>query len=64
MDKLFDQCVEILYVMAKLCHMTYKEINIYIFVIIHPLLTLLLMFLSIYYFRKYKLLKKALSNKN
>ena len=64
MNKLFDQCVEILNIMAKLCHMTYEEINIYIFVIIHPLLTLFFMIISIYYFRKYKLLKKALSNKN
>ncbi|MBF90679.1 MAG: hypothetical protein CMP75_02815 [Flavobacteriales bacterium] len=42
MNELFDICVSILYWIAELTGLTYKEANIWIFVIIHPLLTLML----------------------
>lgn len=42
MHELFDICVAILYWIADLTGLTYKEANIWIFVIIHPLLTLVL----------------------
>jgi len=39
MHELFDICVATLYWIAELTGLTYKEANIWIFVIIHPLLT-------------------------
>lgn len=42
MHELFDICVATLYWIAELTGLTYKEANIWIFVIIHPLLTLML----------------------
>jgi hypothetical protein len=40
MDALFDLCVQILVFLAEHTGMTYKEINVWIFVIAWPLLTL------------------------
>ena len=40
MNTLFDICVQILKIIAKITGMTYHEANIWIFVILHPLLTL------------------------
>lgn len=42
MDELFDRCVDILYWLADLSGMTYKEINIWIFVIIEPIVFVIL----------------------
>ena len=56
MAELFDICVAILYWISDLTGLTYKEANIWIFVIIHPLLTVLLFF---YVIR----LRKKLKNK-
>ena len=44
MNQLFYYCVEILKKSAELTGMTYEEVNIWIFVVIHPLITLLLMY--------------------
>ena len=41
-DSLFDLCVFILEYCSSLLGMTYKELNVYIFVFIHPLITLVL----------------------
>lgn len=46
-DKLFDICVDILKYIASATGTTYKEANIWIFVIIHPLITLTLLILLI-----------------
>jgi len=40
MEELFDICVEIMKYLSYKTGFTYKEINIIIFVIIHPLITL------------------------
>ncbi|MFN2298228.1 MAG: hypothetical protein ACK2UB_05220 [Anaerolineales bacterium] len=40
MDAVFDACVHILFVLAGRLGCTYKEINVWIFVILWPLLTL------------------------
>ena len=40
MDELFQICVDILKWISKTVGVTYEEANIWIFVIIHPLLTL------------------------
>ena len=42
MDQIFDWCVAVLVYWAKILGMTYKEINVRIFVIRWPLLTILL----------------------
>jgi hypothetical protein len=42
MDQLFDWCVNVLVYWAGIFHITYKEINVWLFVIIWPILTILL----------------------
>lgn len=49
MEKLFDICVEIMKYLSLETGFTYKEINIIIFVIIHPLITLYYYVLSFIY---------------
>ncbi len=44
MAELFDICVAILYWISDVTGLTYKEANIWIFVIIHPLLTIFLLY--------------------
>ena len=44
MNQLFYYCVEILKKSAEITGMTYEEVNIWIFVVIHPLITLLLIY--------------------
>jgi hypothetical protein len=41
-DTIFDQCVLLLLFLADLFGMTYKAINVWIFVVIWPVLTLTL----------------------
>ena len=43
METLFDYCVEVLKYLALLTGTSYKEINIIVFVIIHPIITLSLL---------------------
>jgi hypothetical protein len=47
MDAVFDVCVQILLVLAGWTGLTYKEINVWIFVILWPLLTVGLVILFI-----------------
>lgn len=42
MDQIFDWCVRVLVYWAELLGMTYKEINVWVFVLLWPLLTILL----------------------
>ena len=42
MDNLFDACVEFLRWLGGIVGLSYKEINIWIFVIIHPIVTVAL----------------------
>lgn len=42
MDAIFDWCVEILVYFAGVFGITYKEINVWVFVIIWPIVTLAL----------------------
>jgi len=55
MSEVFDLCVKILYWISDVTGLTYKEANIWIFVIIHPLLTI---FLFYYVIRLRKQVKK------
>ena len=41
-NSLFDKCVELLIWFASMFDMTYKEINIWIFVIIEPIIFILM----------------------
>ncbi|MDY0019761.1 MAG: hypothetical protein RBT47_07155 [Anaerolineae bacterium] len=42
MDRVFDLCVRLLLFLAPRLGMTYKEINVWIFVIVWPIITLVL----------------------
>ena len=44
MDKIFWMCVDALNAWANYWGITYEELNIWIFIVIHPLLTLFLFF--------------------
>ena len=58
MNELFDLCVAILYWISDVTGLTYKEANIWIFVIIHPLLTIVLFYYVIRLRKQVKNLKK------
>ena len=60
MADLFDICVAILYWISDLTGLTYKEANIWIFVILHPLITVFLFF---YVIRLRKKIKKISNSK-
>lgn len=53
MDTAFWICVKIIQEMSKILGMTYEELNIWLFVIIHPILTLIFIVLFIKYKRLY-----------
>ena len=42
MDQVFDWCVKVLVYWAGIFGITYKEINVWVFVIIWPILTMIL----------------------
>lgn len=42
MNQIFDWCVSVLVYWAEMLGMTYKEINVWVFVILWPILTILL----------------------
>jgi hypothetical protein len=42
MDQIFDWCVSVLIYWANIFGITYKEINVWVFVIIWPILTIVL----------------------
>ena len=52
MHELFDICVEILYWIADATGLTYKQANIWIFVIIHPIITLALFIIVVWQRKK------------
>ena len=47
-DITFNWCVKLLYDLAAYIGISYEEINIYLFIIIHPLITLMFFSLWIY----------------
>jgi hypothetical protein len=56
MNELFDQCVNILYLIGEICNISYKEANVWIFVIIEPILFLAMLYIIIKQRRKIKYL--------
>lgn len=56
-DQIFDWCVALLINWANALGMTYNEINIWIFVILEPIVFLVMVFVIIWQYRKIKKLK-------
>ena len=54
MDTVFWICVKIMQVMSKAIGITYQQLNVLLFVIVHPLITMLFAFGYFKYKRKYK----------
>lgn len=59
MDIAFQYCVDVIKKLSLITGLTYQEINIYLFVIIHPLITLYFFIL----YRKYKTMYMRMCNK-
>jgi len=51
-NPIFDWCVELLEYVAPLVGMTYKELNVWLFVIIYPTITLALLIAVIVLIRR------------
>ncbi|MBI5952240.1 MAG: hypothetical protein HY865_11330 [Chloroflexi bacterium] len=52
MDQVFDWCVNVLVYWAGILGITYKEINVWVFVIIWPIVTLLMAAVIIWQWRR------------
>jgi len=59
MDQIFDWCVEVLVYWANIFGITYKEINVWVFVIIWPVLTMALIGVIVMQYRTIKKLSKG-----
>ncbi|MFM7053196.1 MAG: hypothetical protein ACKO0X_05690 [Bacteroidota bacterium] len=59
MNLVFDICVNIMIWMSHLLGITYKQLNVILFVILHPIITVVLYFL----YRKYKRLYQSTQTK-
>ena len=59
-DTTFDWCVNILYKIANFIGISYEEINIWLFVIIGPILFFISIFLNYYFYKKINELKKLI----
>jgi uncharacterized protein (DUF58 family) len=60
-NAIFDLCVRILLVLAGFFGMTYKAINVWIFIILWPIITLFLIYLVFLQHRTIRRLKLELS---
>jgi len=52
MNEIFNACVELLYYLANTIGLTYKEINVWIFVIIQPIIFIIMLLWIIYLKKK------------
>ena len=59
MNQIFDWCVNVLVYWANVIGITYKEINVWVFVVIWPILTVLLMVIILWQHRKIRQLHSA-----
>jgi hypothetical protein len=59
MDQIFDWCVNVLVYWAGILGITYKEINVWVFVIIWPIVTLVLVAIIIWQWRRIRQLLKT-----
>ena len=62
MNKTFNWCVNLLEGLALKLNMTYEEVNIWIFVIIEPIIFLVMLLLMYKQYRKIKSLKHSLEH--
>jgi hypothetical protein len=60
MDAIFDWCVNVLIYWANIFGITYKEINVWVFVIIWPILTIWMAVVIFRQWRKIRQLSKSL----
>ena len=58
MDQIFDWCVRVLVYWAGVIGITYKEINVWVFVIVWPILTVILIGVIVVQQRKIRQLSK------
>ena len=58
MDQIFDWCVGVLVYWANVVGITYKEINVWVFVIIWPVLTVIMAVVIVMQWRKIRQLTK------
>ena len=58
MDQIFDWCVAVLIYWANVIGITYKEINVWVFVIIWPVLTVIMAVVIVMQWRKIRQLTK------
>jgi len=58
MDQIFDWCVRVLVYWAGIFGITYKEINVWVFVIIWPILTVILIGIILVQARRIRQLSK------
>jgi hypothetical protein len=61
MDLIFDWCVNVLIYWANIFGITYKEINVWVFVIIWPILTVLM---AMVIFRQWQRIQKLSKQSN
>jgi hypothetical protein len=59
MNQIFDWCVNVLIYWATIFGITYKEINVWVFVILWPLLTILLIGIIVMQYRIIRTLSKG-----
>ncbi len=62
MNELFDLCVEILIYISKIFNISYEEANIWIFVIIEPIIFFIMLLYIIHLRKKITKLSKNVSN--
>jgi hypothetical protein len=62
MVQIFDWCVRVLIYWANIFGITYKEINVWVFVIIWPILTIVLIGVIVAQYRKIQKLMKEGQN--
>lgn len=60
MNKAFQWCVDLLIALAAKVNMTYEEVNIWIFVIIEPIVFFILIWIIYKQHKTIKMLKKSL----
>ena len=58
-DQIFDGCVHVLLYWANVLGITYKEINVWVFVVIWPILTIFLIVVTILQRRKIRKLSQG-----
>jgi len=64
MDQIFDWCVNVLVYWAGILGITYKEINVWVFVIIWPILTVILVAIIVWQQRKIRQLSQRAYSHN